>query len=46
MLDANKHFAGVDYFKDPVYGFLIKETIEFDRPIPANGMLNFFELEI
>ncbi len=41
--DYNEHLADVSYGK---YGFLIKNPVRFDRPIPMKGKLNFFEVQL
>ncbi len=44
LKDRELHLA-IDY-ANPKYGFMIKDPIRFDRPIPAKGKLNFFEVEM
>jgi ASCH domain-containing protein len=41
--DKEKHLADVSYGK---YGFLIKNPVRFEKPIPMKGQLNFFEVHL
>lgn len=43
--DKAKHFAGSSVVA-PKYGFLIKNATKFKRPIPINGKLGFFEVDV
>lgn len=45
MADKSKHLAGEE-FSDCRYGFLLKDPVKFDKPIPMPGKLNFFEVDI
>ena len=42
--DADKHFADVN-FASSINGFLVKDAVRFDKPIPFAGQLNFFEVD-
>ncbi len=45
MADQNKHFAVSAYF-EPMYGFLLSDAKRFDKLIPLNGHLGFFDIDI
>ena len=45
LADKEKHLASKDYLDDR-YGFLIKDAIKFEKPMPMKGQLNFFEVSI
>ncbi|MCL4379599.1 MAG: ASCH domain-containing protein [Candidatus Marsarchaeota archaeon] len=44
LADRDLHLA-VDY-TNPRYGFMVKSPVRLDRPIPAKGKLNFFEVDV
>jgi hypothetical protein len=43
-LDARRHMDTGGYRNDR-YGFMVRNAVKFDRPIPAAGRLNFFEVK-
>ena len=43
LADSGLHLA-VNY-ANPKYGFMVKDPVRFDKPIPAKGRLNFFEID-
>lgn len=44
--DKNKHFAAdTKYSEGYRYGFLIKNAVKFNQPIPYSGKLGFFEVD-
>ena len=45
LADRDKHLATEAYIGSR-YGFLIRDGVKFDNPIPARGQLNFFNLDI
>lgn len=45
MADRDKHLATEAYVSSK-YGFLIKDAVRFEVPIPMRGQLNFFNVEI
>lgn len=43
--DENKHLAmGYEEGKKKLYGFMLKDSIKFEKPIPYRGQLNFFNV--
>ena len=44
LQDRNKHFAGTNY-KDHKYGFLVKNSKKFRKPIFMPGRLRFFNVD-
>jgi hypothetical protein len=42
--DKKKHFADVN-FTDYKYGFLLKDSKRFGKPIPLRGKLGFFNVD-
>lgn len=45
LADSNKHLAEYEEFSTSKYGFLIKDAVKFEKPIPMKGKLNFFEAD-
>jgi hypothetical protein len=45
LKDRNKHYAGTKY-SGHKYGFLIKNSRRFKKPIPMAGKLGFFNVEL
>ena len=45
LQDRDKHLATEKYFSSG-YGFLLKDPVKFDKPIPMPGNLGFFEAHI
>ncbi len=45
MADRDKHLATEAYVSSK-YGFLIKDAVRFEVPIPMRGQLNFFNVEV
>jgi hypothetical protein len=45
LLDKEKHFSIHDTNNKIVYGFLIKDAIKFNQPIPYKGKLGFFNVD-
>jgi predicted transcriptional regulator len=45
LSDKDKHLAFGSYF-DSRYGFLLKDALKFDKPVPMPGKLGFFDVEI
>ena len=43
--DSKKHLA-TEKFMNSSYGFLLKDAVKFDKPIPMPGNLGFFEAHI
>lgn len=41
--DANKHFAGKEWWAEPTYGFILKDVQRLPL-LPLKGKLNFFEV--
>ncbi len=44
MQDSKKHLATKKFY--PQHGFLIKDAVKFDKPIPMKGQLNFFDVKV
>jgi len=42
LRDRDKHLAGPEWFKNPCYGFVLKDA-ERIKPTACKGALNFFE---
>lgn len=42
--DSNKHLAGTNY-EDHIYGFLVKNSKKFGKPIFIPGRLRFFNVD-
>jgi hypothetical protein len=45
LKDRNKHLAGTEY-SDHKYGFLVKNSKRFKKPIMIPGKLGFFNVEL
>lgn len=45
IADKDKHLADIS-FASSINGFLLKDAVKFDIPIPYKGQLNFFEVNI
>ncbi|MDE1854844.1 MAG: ASCH domain-containing protein [Candidatus Micrarchaeota archaeon] len=45
LQDRDKHLATEKYFGSG-YGFLLKDPVKFDKPIPMPGNLGFFEAHV
>jgi hypothetical protein len=45
LKDGNKHLAGTEY-SDHKYGFLVKNSRRFKKPIVIPGKLGFFNVEL
>ena len=43
LMDKNKHLANSTWGK---YGFILKDTKRFEKPIPALGKLGFWEFNL
>jgi ASC-1-like (ASCH) protein len=43
IADKDKHFSSI--FSEPKYGFLLKDTMKLNKPIPLAGKLGFFEVK-
>jgi hypothetical protein len=43
--DKNKHFAGSNYDRKK-YGFIINQALRFKIPIPIQGKLGFFDVDL
>lgn len=44
--DEDKHLAmGYEEGRKKLYGFMLKNAIKFENPIPYKGQLNFFNVE-
>ena len=43
--DKENHLA-TDIYSNDRYGFLVKDAVKFDKPIPMLGKLNFFEVQL
>lgn len=41
--DQNLHLADASFFGSD-YGFLLKDAVKFNQPIPCNGSLNFWNV--
>jgi hypothetical protein len=45
LADKKKHMASGQYMHGK-YGFLLKDAVKFEKPIPFKGKLNFFEADV
>ena len=45
LADKDKHLA-TDEYANSRYGFLLKDAVKFERPIPMPGKLGFFNVDI
>jgi hypothetical protein len=46
QIDKKKHFAPTSFYDNGFkYGFLIKNAIMFNNPLPLSGKLRFFKVE-
>lgn len=45
IADKAKHMA-TDEYSDSKYGFLLKDAVRFERPIPMPGKLGFFDADL
>lgn len=43
--DSDKHLASGKYLNSR-FGFLLKDAIMFDKPVPLKGMLGFFDARL
>lgn len=44
--DEDKHLAmGYEEGRTKLYGFMLKDPIKFEKPIPYKGQLNFFDVQ-
>jgi hypothetical protein len=43
IADKDKHFSSI--FSEPKYGFLLKDAMKLNKPIPLAGKLGFFEVK-
>jgi hypothetical protein len=42
VADKDKHFSSS--FSEPKYGFLLRDAMKINKPIPVAGHLGFFEV--
>lgn len=45
VADRDKHLATEKFFGSR-YGFIIKDPIKFEKPIPMKGRLGFFDVDV
>lgn len=43
-MDRGRHLNLPEWFKEPMYGFVLENILRLEKPVPYKGALNFFEV--